>query len=812
MQTGFSVDRSARPPEPEVSKAPRRLREGEKPKPELDAMGRRRTYTPFRALKELQRSSGDEYQPAEGLISDEIHFNRDRAESISSRVDIPLRIANPTTHPIPSAEERDLLQIVLGGKKKSLDTFLSTHDVNLNVRNPNNGETLLHRILAQRDTRMFKALIEHGADLNLTNDTGETVMIAAAKDKRVNEMRLLLESKADPNKATPNSGSTPLIISSGEGDDKIVKEILSHGRSLHLDVDVKRKNDGLNAIMLAALRGHTTVFKHLQDYGVDMAVKDNFGSNLLIMSAYNGHDEIVSNILNKSANMHGKGKAKETFDINEQNNHGHTALFIASLKNHPKTAHLLLENKADPNIGDAKGNTPLMAASCNAHSLDVAKILLQHNANPNAENAEGRTALMYAAELGKDDIARILLENKSGTKMRANPNAQQGESGITPLMWAMFATTGNPKKVIDLLLQHKANPNLQAMRGYTAPMISHEHSQIANYEALLAKGANFFLEDEKGHDAFMHLSHDGNPNIVKWLLQKGMNPNIQSSSGLSALMCSVRSGNADVVKMFLEHEANPNLQHDSGTTALMFSVLNEDVESLRMLLAHKADPNLANEDGMSALNLAVYANRPEHVEALLQHGAKTDFIDESGLSPLAFATITGKPEITKLLLQHQAKYHANDDEPIIADDDLDAMDSAELKLECFDQLRFAAQHAENYQDRLKALTLAALIMNRLPSNESYIVGRAINALSEDASKAATTEEKNQILQKQKELGAQLSRINRSASNASSELSVATGIGRRREAISQRTAAIVGFRNKVMQKLGGIFESFQKSTN
>ena len=65
-------------------------------------------------------------------------------------------------------------------------------------------------------------------------------------------------------------------------------------------------------------------------------------------------------------------------DPNFQNRLGTTALMMASAWGYTEIVRLLLENGADPNIGDEDGDTPLFYAPKNS---EVYKILLEKEQN-----------------------------------------------------------------------------------------------------------------------------------------------------------------------------------------------------------------------------------------------------------------------------------------------------------------------------------------------------------------------------------------------------------------------------------------------
>ncbi len=67
----------------------------------------------------------------------------------------------------------------------------------------------------QTEVEMLKALIDHGADLSVTNDKGYTSLHYAVAAMNVPMVELLVKHKADPNAVHPGSGETPVTLAQG---------------------------------------------------------------------------------------------------------------------------------------------------------------------------------------------------------------------------------------------------------------------------------------------------------------------------------------------------------------------------------------------------------------------------------------------------------------------------------------------------------------------------------------------------------------------------------------------------------------------
>jgi ankyrin repeat protein len=73
----------------------------------------------------------------------------------------------------------------------------------------------------------------------------------------------------------------------------------------------------------------------------------------------------------------------------------------------PELAEILLCAKADPNISDNEGNTPLIEASKRGFK-EVVTMLLETGVNFNAKNNEGISALNLALSHGHYELVDLL--------------------------------------------------------------------------------------------------------------------------------------------------------------------------------------------------------------------------------------------------------------------------------------------------------------------------------------------------------------------------------------------------------------------
>ena len=128
------------------------------------------------------------------------------------------------------------------------------------------------------------------------------------------------------------------------------------------------------------------------------------------------------------------------------------------------------------------GLTPLHVASFMGH-MAIVQFLIQNGANPDTPNMRGETALHHAARANQTDIMRVLLRNGAQVDARARENQ-------TPLHIA--ARLGNTDNVL-LLLQHHAAVDASTKDLYTPLHIACKEGHEETAAVLLEHGADQHL-------------------------------------------------------------------------------------------------------------------------------------------------------------------------------------------------------------------------------------------------------------------------------------------------------------------------------
>lgn len=270
-------------------------------------------------------------------------------------------------------------------------------------------------------------------------------------------------------------------------------------------VDVKNEYDfvkgydgyeNLRHIYDVMVWGDTAVIDLLIEKGANIKMTNKYGATVLGMACGKGNLEVVKRLLRY-------GVDPNTRNTDNKN----TALHIAIKKKHEDIACFLIENGADHNIRNNKGDTPL---HINSHldSVRVGKLLVSKGADIHAVDGRGRTPLHSAALCYKSsplEQSRNIGFAKWLLLCGADVNSTD-ENRETPLF---LATRKLKIDFVKMLLGSGADPNIANEKG-NVPLSnvlgncmyigsSHDNLKIPLAKELIRGGARIDIHNKKGY-------------------------------------------------------------------------------------------------------------------------------------------------------------------------------------------------------------------------------------------------------------------------------------------------------------------------
>jgi ankyrin repeat protein len=279
----------------------------------------------------------------------------------------------------------------------------------------------------------------------------------------------------------------------------------------------------------------------------------------------------------------------------------------------------------------------------------LVRMLLSKGADVNARTTDGETALMLAFRERNDvstEVVRELVEH--GADVSAENNL-----GVS-VLWFAVGHMGHRPEVVEYLLSHGANPNAH---GVLVAAVDSDR-QRAVVQALLAKGADPNVKDEKGRTA-LSLAAWRAYDTAKMLLAAGAGPcERRDREGL--LVSAAKVGATRAVEALLDEHVDVNAMSDHGQSALMAAAEEGHEDTVRLLLARGAAVNARLPQGPTALMAAIQAGHLAIVQALVaKHAdvhtkATASFRLSLTVPPLTWAEMNHHDDIAAFLKKQGA--------------------------------------------------------------------------------------------------------------------------------------------------------------
>lgn len=345
--------------------------------------------------------------------------------------------------PLHFALQRDCHDIAIALMQSGADVNLQDAD----------GQAPLHKAAFRGQAAFVHALLRHGANPNVADQNGVTPLhVASATLPEL--VDTLASQKANVN-AQDADGNTPMHRFLDKP--AIIERLLANGG----DPNVRNKA-GFSPYMMMLeedrFQRYHKVLQQMLNFKADVAAANQLGETVLHLAArlemqdtfnaaftaaeLGARDQNDNNVLHalaraQNVSMIARVLARAPDLLHQQNKQGLTPLAeLARRADRPAskmddrfvaTAKLMIRNGADPSVADDKGRT-LLHHAASQEKTDFLEFLLAAKIKPDLVDNDGRAALHIAIEKG--------LEKKDIT-------------------------------LLDMLLDHGANPDLTDARGWT---------------------------------------------------------------------------------------------------------------------------------------------------------------------------------------------------------------------------------------------------------------------------------------------------------------------------------------------------------
>jgi len=325
---------------------------------------------------------------------------------------------------------------------------------------------------------------------------------------------------------------------------------------------------------------------------------------------------------------------------------------------------------ADPAEPPAAPDDPdlaqLLSAVDAGNAELVAQLLERRPILARSHGPDGQTALHLAARYDDNRLAPVLLA------FGADPEAKFGQSGHTPLSWAV---TCNSLAFAKTLVQLGVKPDLFCAAGIGS--VEHVRALFDERGRLrpnaVRTGSTRYSSNgtrlpcppqtpaEQIADALYMASRNGHIDVASFLLTKQPELSFKAYLGGTPLHWAYYAGSRAIIELLLQAGADPSARDDvHHCTPRAFGIcvpanwsayIPPMIDKVRARLAE--DPTLANlqDGGTSPLHEAANAGNAEVVRLLLDAGADPTLRNGAGKTPLEVASERGHAGVAEVLRQ-----------------------------------------------------------------------------------------------------------------------------------------------------------------
>ncbi|GFR77207.1 ankyrin repeat and FYVE domain-containing protein 1 [Elysia marginata] len=477
-----------------------------------------------------------------------------------------------------------------------------------------------------------------------------------------------------------------------EREDVVFLYLIEYDAELSLKVN-EVDNKGDLPLDLALKSKQRSMALNLVSNRADVNRKDNAGRCLLHKAIQRGDEASAEFLINNKCDVNIVTHLDKETPLHRVASFDPKLTEKSVMEGMSRIAKVLLQHKADINVQDATGSTPLHNAIMSRNE-DVFKTLLESGkVNLEIKNSEGYTPLWVALQ----QQAESPTEEEAGTselvygqsslaaqliRAGASPDAVEPESGNSLLH---MAARNSYQAAAIFLAQHGAAVSLSNFKGETPLHVACETGLTDLVRVLLESGANpnaqtlrpstssvaaLGMDDNNAHvfqQTPLHLAlAQGYHSIVQIFLDVKAelskspggssgrilpNFNVKDSQGQTVLGLALWNHMLDMADQLIKGGANINEKNAEGMTLLHQALETQDTNSALFLMDHLADLESVSPEGQTVIQHAISRHLPQVVKALCDRGVNKDIMDTEGNCPLWQALDSGQEDIAETLVQ-----------------------------------------------------------------------------------------------------------------------------------------------------------------
>ena len=359
-------------------------------------------------------------------------------------------------------------------------TFLLNKGLLVNMTDNENRTPLLWACYNRNNEKNVKCLLEHKADVNITNKSKCSPLHFAAQFSDKNVITALIKKGISVNVLDDNDKS-PLMWACFEKINAFlnVSELLEEGADVH-----QVSKDNITALHIAAEHSDSSVIKLLLDKGISVNILDGEMRTPLMWACFS--------------------------------------------ENNKDNVKILVKNNAQVDVKDAFNNTPLhfAAAWSNTDVIDYLMHILPEQMSVNAKNDFLESPLTWACKVNCLQNVKHLVT--CGAKMHITPNAD-----VSSLLHVAARCADG--EMLDYFIQNGISIDVKDEYSSTPIFSACEENNENNVKKLLELGAAVNIQTVEGLSLLHVAAACGSNKLLTYLLEQGLDVHITDKENRTPL-------------------------------------------------------------------------------------------------------------------------------------------------------------------------------------------------------------------------------------------------------------------------------------
>ncbi|XP_046567998.1 serine/threonine-protein phosphatase 6 regulatory ankyrin repeat subunit A-like [Haliotis rubra] len=548
----------------------------------------------------------------------------------------------------------------LGGDVEVVKYVLSQDRVDINGR-VRCGRTPVMLAAENGHFEVMELLVGKGANLSLVDKRGNNILHCACRRGDVEVVKYIVSKKMVDINSRERKNKTPLMVAGVWGHEAVVGLLVKQGANQAL-----RDKRGNNILHLACQGGHVEVVKYIISLEtVDVNCRGWRKTTPVMCAGQNGHKDVVELLVNNGANLllrnsrknnilhtacHGGHievlkyvLSRNTVDINSRGNDNKTPVMVAGRRGHRDVVELLVDQRANLLLRDARSNN-ILHLGCQEGHVDVVKYVLSENVvDINSRGNNNKTPVMVAGRRGHKDVVELLVQNGAKLSLRD----ARGDNILHHV-----CSGGHVELLKYVLSQKTVDINSRGCDNMTPVMEAGQRGHKEVVGLLVKNGANLSLKADRSNNILHLACFRGHVEVVKYVLsQNAVDINSRGNSSKTPVMDAGRNGHKDMVELLVQNGANLSLSDAHGDNILHYVCSGGHVEVLKYVLSRDTeDINRRGNGNKTPVMVAGERGHRDVVELLVQKGANLSLRDARSDNILHLACRGGHVGVVEYIL------------------------------------------------------------------------------------------------------------------------------------------------------------------